>query len=603
MDTCVKKQLNSNVTATSSGSLQSVDALSWHQLDPRSDKTNKKFRGLNLKVAPSTIMETNSEHDNDEPVLKEPLSATKTSSPSKNEDTAPEPQACLEPEDDDAIMDEEHDSQEESSPVTATNSSSSSTKSNEEDAAAKAEAIFNSKIAFPLNLTRMLEAADGMGKLHIIHWSEDGLSFIVCNIDAFLADMLPKFFKSSENTKIRSFYRKLNRWGFSMSRKNANNPNNVWHHPEFHRDSAKAALKLAMDTGKATDFLNMSSISRGKKRRVTDGSKDDCLLDDDDTHTTQTTFDNSSIRDFSDSDFNSLLNPSFSRSSLQSSGSWIGGTNGMMLGNINSMPILPSSKTSMDNLNKRWKLGHSFTAGTPNRQPIPQDPGQGGRRVLSHNYTSAGSTGIRRTQSSMPATNGRMNSSVSTNNFSNSTFESMGEGSVINPTFDLSAMSNPSPPPNVLQENQLAGMMAYSFTNSSSANKPRPNFFNLSAREMLSTRGLNSSTSDANPFGLTLGRDGTSSNTPFCRGDLASNSDGAGITKTPEINNSTPNILGHAPTTQVVKSRQELEREMTRKEDDELTAFLGNFATRLPPPQEDDEEEGCLGEPDPLRDF
>lgn len=76
--------------------------------------------------------------------------------------------------------------------------------------------------------------------------------------------MFHSLHRSSENTKIRSFYRKLNRWGFSMSRKNANNPNNIWHHPEFNRTIAVRALNEALATGKAKDFLCMTA--RGRKR-------------------------------------------------------------------------------------------------------------------------------------------------------------------------------------------------------------------------------------------------------------------------------------------------------------------------------------------------
>eukprot|EP00579_Thalassiosira_antarctica_P025189 CAMPEP_0202013358 /NCGR_PEP_ID=MMETSP0905-20130828/25926_1 /ASSEMBLY_ACC=CAM_ASM_000554 /TAXON_ID=420261 /ORGANISM="Thalassiosira antarctica, Strain CCMP982" /LENGTH=420 /DNA_ID=CAMNT_0048572881 /DNA_START=35 /DNA_END=1293 /DNA_ORIENTATION=+ len=149
------------------------------------------------------------------------------------------------------------------------------------------DAILNSKISFPLNLTRMLESVESKGLSHIVHWSEDAKSFVICDIDLFLRDVLSLFFKSSEKTKIRSFYRKLNRWGFSMSRKNAYNPNNVWHHPEFNRSSVVRSLDQALQTGKATDFLNISNISRGKKRKG-DASKEleHDFDDDDDISTT-----------------------------------------------------------------------------------------------------------------------------------------------------------------------------------------------------------------------------------------------------------------------------------------------------------------------------
>ena len=55
--------------------------------------------------------------------------------------------------------------------------------------------IFNSKIAFPLNLTRMLEAVGEMGKTDIINWADDGRSFIIYDVDKFLVEVLPKFFK------------------------------------------------------------------------------------------------------------------------------------------------------------------------------------------------------------------------------------------------------------------------------------------------------------------------------------------------------------------------------------------------------------------------
>ena len=59
----------------------------------------------------------------------------------------------------------------------------------------KWEAVFNSKISFPITLTHMLESAEGMGLSHIVHWREDERSFMICDIDLFLSEVLPKFFK------------------------------------------------------------------------------------------------------------------------------------------------------------------------------------------------------------------------------------------------------------------------------------------------------------------------------------------------------------------------------------------------------------------------
>ena len=61
--------------------------------------------------------------------------------------------------------------------------------------ASKMEALFNSKIAFPLALTHMLESVGELGLSHIVCWQDDEASFVIKDIDAFLADVLPKFFK------------------------------------------------------------------------------------------------------------------------------------------------------------------------------------------------------------------------------------------------------------------------------------------------------------------------------------------------------------------------------------------------------------------------
>ena len=57
------------------------------------------------------------------------------------------------------------------------------------------ETIFNSKISFPLNLTYMLESVESIGKSHIIHWMANMKSFVIYDIDLFLSEVLPVFFK------------------------------------------------------------------------------------------------------------------------------------------------------------------------------------------------------------------------------------------------------------------------------------------------------------------------------------------------------------------------------------------------------------------------
>ena len=55
--------------------------------------------------------------------------------------------------------------------------------------------IFGDKTSFPLNLTCVLESVEAMGLAHIICWTKDEKKFVIHDVDAFLNDVLPKFFK------------------------------------------------------------------------------------------------------------------------------------------------------------------------------------------------------------------------------------------------------------------------------------------------------------------------------------------------------------------------------------------------------------------------
>ena len=57
------------------------------------------------------------------------------------------------------------------------------------------EAVFNSKVAFPLSLTHMLESVEKLGMAHVVCWMDNETAFSIKDVDAFLADVLPKFFK------------------------------------------------------------------------------------------------------------------------------------------------------------------------------------------------------------------------------------------------------------------------------------------------------------------------------------------------------------------------------------------------------------------------
>lgn len=66
-------------------------------------------------------------------------------------------------------------------------------------------------IPFPWKLHEMLEAADVQGFDSVVSWLPDNNSFKVHNQQAFVSQVMPRFFKQS---MYKSFQRQLNMWGF-----------------------------------------------------------------------------------------------------------------------------------------------------------------------------------------------------------------------------------------------------------------------------------------------------------------------------------------------------------------------------------------------------
>ena len=209
--------------------------------------------------------------------------------------------------------------------------------------------------------------------------------------------------RSSENTKILSFYRKLNRWGFSMSRKNANCPHNIWSHPNFNRSSAVIALNQASKTGLEIDFLGKPLTSRGKKRTSDkEGEYDETA-----------SFMDSSVGDASIPDLCSPFLLSGSRAY--------------------SMPTLPRVSSK-----QRKLLAHSSLRSSNHQQQ---------RNLLTNNFTA--SNIIRHTQSTSFLHQGSANRGSAANDTfdllppcggtSNATFETTGEETA-KATFDLTSL-------------------------------------------------------------------------------------------------------------------------------------------------------------------
>ena len=72
-----------------------------------------------------------------------------------------------------------------------------------------------------------------------IHWMPHGKAFVITDPDAFSADVLVRYFKS---TKFKSFTRKLYRWGFRQITKGPDKGS--YHHELFVRDDPALCVKM-----------------------------------------------------------------------------------------------------------------------------------------------------------------------------------------------------------------------------------------------------------------------------------------------------------------------------------------------------------------------
>jgi hypothetical protein len=71
---------------------------------------------------------------------------------------------------------------------------------------------------FPWKLHRLLDEAEAKGYEEVISWMPGGKTFKVHSKQRFSEDVMPQYFDS---TKVRSFQRSLNLWGFQTVQKGA----------------------------------------------------------------------------------------------------------------------------------------------------------------------------------------------------------------------------------------------------------------------------------------------------------------------------------------------------------------------------------------------
>ena len=86
------------------------------------------------------------------------------------------------------------------------------------------------KIPFPWKLHVMLDCADDQSYAQTVSWMPDGKSFKVHNVYAFVAIIMPRYFKQ---TKYKSFQRQLNVWCFERIKQDSNK--GAYTHPHFER--------------------------------------------------------------------------------------------------------------------------------------------------------------------------------------------------------------------------------------------------------------------------------------------------------------------------------------------------------------------------------
>ena len=176
-----------NMEKVASSHSMSMDTTSSRAMEIDKDEINKKQASMSVASATSSPRpeEEDGEEQQQPPTTTAEDESNRTSTTTQEDSSAPNGTATNSPTDDTTTT----------TTKTEQPPSSDASASASEKAKKAEETIFNSKISFPLNLTRMLEAVDDLGYSHIVHWAEDELSFVIVDIDEFLKLVLPKFFK------------------------------------------------------------------------------------------------------------------------------------------------------------------------------------------------------------------------------------------------------------------------------------------------------------------------------------------------------------------------------------------------------------------------
>jgi HSF-type DNA-binding len=109
-------------------------------------------------------------------------------------------------------------------------------------------------IPFPLKLHEMLDQIEADGLSHVISWQAHGRAFMVHDPKEFVSHVMPKYFKQ---TKLTSFQRQLNLYGFCRLTKGLDNRG--YYHELFLRGMPCLSLKITRVKVKGTGYKAASS--------------------------------------------------------------------------------------------------------------------------------------------------------------------------------------------------------------------------------------------------------------------------------------------------------------------------------------------------------
>ena len=312
-----------------------------------------------------------------------------------------------------------------------------------------------------------------------------------------------------------------------MSRKNANNRFNVWHHPDFNRPAAIAALNESLETGELVDFLNMGSSSMCGKRRGADATNEGGNSFEDDDIATQPSLGSG---DFYFDDKDSLFPLRLSKKNSMRK----------TMSNTASMPTL------MPSINCPSRIEHFSTSRTKQQRGFAPKRSLTGLISIQYKKTSIGQGTANATFDPIfdPIPRFPQNRlGPSPNFFAMGAQESLTRSSPNTFAASAEGMSSSASP-------KIFATCAQETTTRTS-----PNIFDTSAQVVPTQVSSNQATS---PMSTSLGSTGSCNYPSIATSEVSDTS-----------------------------RRQLLQRKLTRQENEELANFLGNFAMSLPPPNID----------------